>query len=97
MLHLPYGKTTIPFEETGARVLRSRVDELVCSQAGGAIVRDAMAHPVGCERLSALAAGKRNCVLIVSDHTRPVPSKDILPLCLPNCGREPPKSKLRFW
>ena len=82
MLHLPYGKTTIPFDETGARVLRSRVDELVCHQAGGAIVREAMEHPIGSDRLSALAAGKRNCVVIISDHTRPVPSKDILPAML---------------
>ncbi len=82
MLQLPYGKTTIPFDETGARVLRSRVDELVCHQAGGAIVREAMEHPIGSDRLSALAAGKRNCVVIISDHTRPVPSKDILPAML---------------
>jgi nickel-dependent lactate racemase len=82
MLHLPYGKTTIPFNETSAKVLRSRVDEMICNQAGGAIVREAMEHPIGSERLSALAAGKRNCVIIISDHTRPVPSKDILPAML---------------
>ncbi|MPM25002.1 Lactate racemase [bioreactor metagenome] len=91
MLHLPYGKTTIPFDETGARVLRSRVDELVCSQAGGAIVRDAMEHPIGSERLSRLAVGKQNCVLIISDHTRPVPSKDILPAMLAELRQGNPK------
>ncbi|HWQ06733.1 MAG TPA: nickel-dependent lactate racemase [Feifaniaceae bacterium] len=82
MLQLPYGKTTIPFDESGAKVLCSRVDELVCHQAGGAIVREAMEHPIGSDRLSVLAAGKRNCVVIISDHTRPVPSKDILPAML---------------
>ena len=82
MLYLPYGKTSIPFDESGARVLRSRVDELVCNQTGGAIIREAMAHPIGSEKLGALAAGKRNCVLIISDHTRPVPSKNILPAML---------------
>lgn len=82
MLYLPYGRTTIPFDETGAKVLSSRVDELVCGQTGGEIVREAMERPIESERLSALAAGKRNCVIIISDHTRPVPSKDILPAML---------------
>lgn len=82
MLYLPYGKTTISFDEAGATVLHSRVDELVCGTAGGEIVRAAMARPIGSEHLSALAAGKRNCVIIISDHTRPVPSKDILPAML---------------
>ena len=82
MLYLPYGKTSIPFDETGATVLHTRVDELVCGGAGGEIVRAAMARPIGSEHLNALAAGKRNCVVIVSDHTRPVPSRDILPAML---------------
>ncbi|HWP21281.1 MAG TPA: nickel-dependent lactate racemase [Candidatus Cryosericum sp.] len=82
MLYLPYGKTSIPFDETGATVLHSRVDELVCCKAGGEIVRAAMERPIGSERLSVLASGKRNCVIIISDHTRPVPSKDILPAML---------------
>ena len=79
MLRLPYGDTTVPFEEDGTRVLRSRVDELSAGRPGETIVRGAMARPCGGARLSELAAGKRTCTLIVSDHTRPVPSRDILP------------------
>lgn len=79
MLRLPYGDTTVPFEEDGTRVLRSRVDELSAGRPGETIVRGAMARPCGGARLSDLAAGKRTCTLIVSDHTRPVPSRDILP------------------
>lgn len=79
MLRLPYGDTTVPFEEDGTRVLRSRVDELSAGRPGETIVREAMARPCGGARLSDLAAGKRTCTLIVSDHTRPVPSRDILP------------------
>ena len=82
MLHLPYGDTFIPFDETGALVLRSRVDELAAGRPGDEIVRAAMARPYGGARLSELAAGKRTCTLIVSDHTRPVPSRDILPAML---------------
>ena len=79
MLELPYGNTSIPFDETGARVLRSRTDELFDKRPGETIVRAAMARPYGGANLCELAAGKRTCTLIVSDHTRPVPSRDILP------------------
>ena len=38
-----------------------------------------MDNPIDSLPLSKLAEGKKNCVIIISDHTRPVPSKDILP------------------
>ncbi len=79
MLYLPYGYTTIPFDETGVTVLRSRVDELLSDRTGPELVREAMANPIGTKRLYELAKGKRTCTVIVSDHTRPVPSRDILP------------------
>jgi nickel-dependent lactate racemase len=79
MLYLPYGYTTIPFDETGVTVLRSRVDELLSDRTGPELVREAMANTIGTKRLHELAKGKRTCTVIVSDHTRPVPSRDILP------------------
>lgn len=42
-------------------------------------MREAMDNPIDSPRLSELAKGKDDCVIIISDHTRPVPSKDILP------------------
>ena len=41
-----------------------------------------MDSPIGSPKLRELAAGKKNAVLIISDHTRPVPSKDIVPFML---------------
>ena len=82
MLQLPYGKTTIPLNETGMRVLRSRLDELVTDRSGGDIVREAMERPIKSRRLFELARGKKTCTVIISDHTRPVPSRDILPAML---------------
>ena len=38
-----------------------------------------MAHPIGTPTLRELAVGKKSCTIIISDHTRPVPSRDILP------------------
>ena len=43
------------------------------------IVREAMASPTGSPRLAELARGARNAVIICSDHTRPVPSRKIIP------------------
>ena len=45
-------------------------------------VRAALASPIGSERLRDLAKKARNCVIICSDHTRPVPSRHIIPAML---------------
>ena len=79
MIQIPYGKTFIEFEEGDANVLCSSIGELKAEGDGLSIVKAAMEHPIDSPRLSELAAGKKNCVIIISDHTRPVPSKDILP------------------
>ena len=79
MLNIPYGNTHLPFEEGNAAVLRSRIGDLRADRSGSDLVRAAMAQPIGSPRLSELAKGKRSCVIIISDHTRPVPSRDILP------------------
>ena len=60
-------------------VLTSRIGELKASLSGYELVEKAMANPIGSPKLSELSRGKNNAVLIISDHTRPVPSKDILP------------------
>lgn len=79
MISIPYGKSHIEFDESGASVLTSSIGELKAEGSGLEIVRKAMFNPIDSPRLSELAAGKKNCVIIISDHTRPVPSKDILP------------------
>ncbi len=45
-------------------------------------VRRALTHPVGSPRLGEMAAKAKNCVIICSDHTRPVPSRYIIPAML---------------
>lgn len=79
MLHIPYGKTTIELDEAGMNVLCSKIGELKAEGSGLEIVKKAMDAPIDSPKLSELAKGKKNCVIIISDHTRPVPSKDILP------------------
>ena len=79
MIRIPYGKSFIEYDEGKAPVLTSRIGELKAAGSGVEIVRAAMASPIDSPRLCELARGKKNCVVIVSDHTRPVPSRDILP------------------
>ena len=79
MVHIPYGKTVIEYDEGSANVLCSRIDQLKAEGDGLSIVRAAMENPIDSPRLCELAKGKKNCVIIISDHTRPVPSRDILP------------------
>ena len=78
IIHLPCGKTTIPMDIAPNRVITSRIGELKGGN-GSALVEQAMARPIGSARLSELAVGKKTCTVIISDHTRPVPSRDILP------------------
>ena len=82
MLRLPYGKTYFTAEENGAAVLRSSLSLLKAEKSGEETVKEAMAHPYGGVTLKELAKGKPDCTIIISDHTRPVPSRDILPAML---------------
>lgn len=79
MIRIPYGKTYLEYDEKGAPVLYSCIGELHAEEDGYEIVRTAMENPIDSPRLRELAKGKKNCVIIISDHTRPVPSRDILP------------------
>lgn len=90
VVHFPYGKALIEFDAEHASVLTSRIDQLKSDGNGGDIVKKAMAEPIDSPRLYELARGKKNAVIIVSDHTRPVPSRDILPHMLGELRRGSP-------
>ena len=84
-MFLPYGKGTVSVEiEDGhlAGVLRSGIQECKAPKDALELVRESMEHPIGSPRLRDLAVGKRKVTVIASDHTRPVPSKFIIPLML---------------
>ena len=78
LVELPCGKTTIPMEVPAERVIASNIGKLRGGN-GSALVEKAMAQPIGSAKLSELAVGKKTCTVIISAHTRPVPSRDILP------------------
>ncbi len=79
MITIPYGKTHLAYNFPYDGLLTSRVDQLKSEKTGKQLVEEAMAAPIGAPSLKELAAGKKKCTIIISDHTRPVPSRDILP------------------
>ena len=81
----PYGKENVCYEfrdDELKAVLTSSLEEYVPTDGEEALVRAALSHPVGSPKLSELARGKKKITLIASDHTRPVPSRVIVPAML---------------
>ena len=81
-IKFPYGKDFLEYDFSGERILGTLTSSIHGYKAkadGLTLVREAMATPIRSPKLSELARGKKNIVLIASDHTRPVPSKVIVP------------------
>lgn len=81
----PYGKGTMRYnfdDSELAGVLTSSIEEYQPECDAAELVRRAIEAPVGSKRLCELARNKKNVVIIASDHTRPVPSKIIMPQML---------------
>ena len=81
-LSFPYGREFLKLEIADERiqgVLVSNLHHYVAEKDPLSLVEDALANPIGSLKLSELAKGKKKVVLIASDHTRPVPSKVIVP------------------
>ena len=96
-LAFPYGKTklTYTFEDHAlAGVLTSAMGEYEPSCGPEALVRQALENPIGSPRLEELARGQKNIVIIASDHTRPVPSKVILPAMLEQIRSASPEAQI---
>ena len=79
-IRIPYGHGAQTLElNEDFLCLESRIQELPAAADQDKVVLDAMASPIGSAPLRELAAGKQTAVLIISDHTRPVPSRHIVP------------------
>ena len=82
---IPYGSTRLSLnlaDEQIAGVLESNITDLKAEGSEDDIVVAAMADPFGGKTLKEMAQGKKDATIIISDHTRPVPSKHIIPFML---------------
>ncbi|MGI6253816.1 MAG: lactate racemase domain-containing protein, partial [Aminivibrio sp.] len=85
LVSIPYGRGHLSLDVPDSRlraVLTSRLHELKAEAPESEIVRKSLGNPIGSPRLRELARGKEKVVIISSDHTRPVPSRIIMPLLL---------------
>ncbi|MCR5347198.1 MAG: nickel-dependent lactate racemase [Fretibacterium sp.] len=96
-LSFPYGRDFVNFEIDDERVqgvLVSNLHHYVAKKDPLSLVEDALENPIESPRLSELAKGKEKVVLIASDHTRPVPSKVIVPPMLREIRRGNPDADI---
>lgn len=96
-VNFPYGKEIqsldIP-EERLQGVLVSSLHHYTPKAAPMELVEEALRYPIGSKPLCELARGKQKVVLIASDHTRPVPSKVIVPPMLREIRRGNPDADI---
>lgn len=81
-ISFPYGKESVCYEFEDSMlsaVLESSINSFVPESSPEELVKNAIEKPIGSARLCELAKGKEKIVIIASDHTRPVPSKLIIP------------------
>ncbi len=82
---IPYGQSHLPLElpdHLVRGVLVPATEQLKTELSEDEIVRAALRTPIGSPSLGELAVGKQTACIIISDHTRPVPSQRILPWML---------------
>ncbi len=84
-IQLPYGRGRLagilPDDRVKA-VLNSGIDTYCPAAEPVALVAESLRNPIGSKPLHELSRGKKRVVLLASDHTRPVPSKVIIPQML---------------
>ena len=98
-LSLPYDKKTIDIQiadENFAGLLESKVEQYKANASQEALIESSLDHPIGSPRLEELAKGKKNIVIISSDHTRPVPSKIITPIMLRRIRQAQPDANIKI-
>ena len=90
-IKFPFGRKELKLEVEDDRlqgVLLSRAHEFEAEKSESEIVKEAMANPIESPQLSELAQGKKEIVIISSDHTRPVPSHITMPILLEEIKEE---------
>lgn len=94
---IPYGISSLSLDVPDHRlkaVLNTKLGEMKADKAEEDIVRESLSNPIGTAPLRELAKGKKNVVIISSDHTRPVPSAIIMPLLLEEVRKGNPEADI---
>lgn len=94
-IRMPYGSSELWLNRSDWNV------KAVLSPGGKAVlgqnsVSEALAAPIGSKRLCELAKGKKRLLIITSDHTRPLPSKETLPKLLAEARKNEPRIQIKI-
>lgn len=84
-IKIPYYTSSLDLHVDEANleaVITAKTDEYLTEKSQPELVEEALANPIGSQRLRELAKGRNKVVLVTSDHTRAVPSKLTLPVLL---------------
>ena len=96
---LPYDKKRISVDIGDRNFVGSLVSKVESYRPGKSpeeLVKDSLEHPIGSPKLEDLARGKKNIVIISSDHTRPVPSRIITPILLRRIRSAQPDANIKI-
>lgn len=84
-IKVPYSKETWEIEipdKNLTGILESNAHTYKTNKSQEELVNEALDNYIGSKSLEELVHGKKNMIIITSDHTRPVPSKITLPIIL---------------
>ena len=97
---LPYGKGKLVGEIPSNRakgIIQADSESVLAESykfSEAEIVENSLLHPIDSPRLSELVVGKNRVVVISSDHTRPVPSKKIMPKIIAEIKKGNPEADI---
>lgn len=94
-IRLPYGTSYLETdisEERLAGILT--LESYTPEKDASALVQDALANPIGSPALHELTCKAQKIVVVTSDHTRPLPSKQTLPFLLKEIRRGNPAAEI---
>ena len=98
-MNVPYDKGTMKIslpEKNLAGVLEGKQSKYTTELSEKELVEQSLDNPIGSKSLEELAKGKKDIVIISSDHTRPVPSKIITPILLRRIRSVSPDARIRI-
>lgn len=98
-IKIPYHKQILEIEIEDKNllgVLESKASEYKPALTQEEIVERALDNPIKSEKLEDLVKGKRDMVIITSDHTRPVPSKITMPILLKRIRKINPEIDIKI-
>jgi nickel-dependent lactate racemase len=79
-IELPYGNGTLSLDVPEKNLLEVAVPkEFIQPQQPEQMVQEALQHPLGTDRLSAMIGPGETVAIVIDDYTRPCPTKIILP------------------